>query len=975
MDILGILVGIISVIALFAALGAEAEVKSPEPGNPKLPTVSQSRKIPLAVGRTMVSGPNVIEATKFVTYNNKEEGINYYQNLEFAVAYGPGRLYSIWSSDRLVWEPSEGDLEEDGDTVFIAKINLFGSAKTPGEGGMRGDITFCKGSASGYNFPGWDVLTGRDQPGYPLLSRVLFSWGAGSNNRGFYWGNSANYRPLEFEYGFFPNPLNHVSNHIVGNGTEEAANPAYVLYEILKSPSYGTSSAATVDTTALAEMAVTLHTEGIGIRRTWYTESAMEIEEEILALVDGVRYRDPATGFIVYKLLRDDYSGIPTVTDSEIVDMSVAANSMSSVPNKISITYLDGDSHYKEKKLTETNIASRLATGYDIQKDLSFLGAGNATSAGRLLTRTVRKESKPRRSGKIVLNRIAWDWSRGDTFIINSEREGIVSLPVRINEHKRNDIGDRQITIDFIEEVFVSGGAIFDTPITGIDDNDVAAGVITDFTAIPLPRHLYRSGIAGYDAAKFGVLASDPVVSSSAFYIEMASGVWVRGAAQSFASPLTPTGSFVYNEDTLSAQGVIFSDTAMGAGVIDTFKNVLLVVRSSTEYEFICYRSSSYDNVTGITTFATCSRGLYGPQPLAIVATDKFYQLKDLALIDTPLAAGYSNQSYRLVDETGLGEEVTATQTVDSEERSVAPQAPGYFGITGNPTPGARTGGFTFTFASRNYETAQLIGMQAWTSNVAESLGANESITIQCWDKTNNTLLLDYTDAYTTEVTQGFRLVGLTTELEFLGTTYDSGTGLISPDTSVCVFDYSAIAESLWYATEGGTQVMYDSNGKQATGLDTATGLGSGAAVNTYPLPAGKYYFEVHVTTLAGTTQPAIGVIDETQKSTANFSGSLMAVQTPAASNWGGSGNVGGFVNGSRICVAVDTATREVWIRKNGDVWAGGGDPTLGTLPYKTLTGLGALLPYADVRSGASVNGRFASGHSYTRPSGFAVWG
>ena len=48
-----------------------------------------------------------------------------------------------------------------------------------------------------------------------------------------------------------------------------------------------------------------------------------------------------------------------------------------------------------------------------------------------------------------------------------------------------------------------------------------------------------------------------------------------------------------------------------------------------------------------------------------------------------------------------------------------------------------------------------------------------------------------------------------------------------------------------------------------------------------------------------------------------------------------------------RFGVAVDTATRQVWIRQvssgSSGIWAGGGDPAAGTLPSRVLAGTGGL--------------------------------
>ena len=975
MDPISILIGIVAVIALFSAIQVGIEVKSPEPGNPKLPTVSQSRKIPLAVGRTLVSGPNVLDAAKHSVYHNSQQEDNYGQNIEMAIAYGPGILYSLWSADKKVWEDSVTPLSNNGDSIYIDDVNFYGGATVPGKGGLRGHMDYCRGDSSGYIFPNWEAITGRLQPGYPTLARVLFYGGTSNPIHRFYWGNAESYRPVEFEYGFFPNPLSHPSNHIIGNGNSAAANPAYVLYEILKSNKFGTSSPASVDTNAIAAMAATLSAEALGIRRTWYTESALEIEKEILDLIDGVRYRDPATGHVVYKLLRDDYTGIPIVTDAEILNLSIAANSMSGVPNKLSVTYLDGGTHYKEKKLTETNIASRTSTGFDIQKDLSFMGAGDSATAAKILTREVRKASKPRRSGRVTLNRIAWDWARGDTFIINSELEGIVSLPVRVNEHKRNDLTNRQITIDFIEEVFVSGGAIFDIPVAEIDDQAVNSAVITDFAAIQIPRHLYRSGIDGYDKVKFGVLAADPVISSDGYFIEVSDGgVWVRSSEKSFVAPMTPTGSFAYSATTIVVQGSVLSSVAAGVGVIDDFVNILMIVRSSTEYEFLCYRTATLDPGTGITTFANCTRGLYGPQPLEITPTDKVYPLEALNLVDKTFNEGYTNQLYRLVDVTAIDETTTTDQTISSKDIYNAPQAPGRFGFSGDPYPPAKSGWFDISFYSRNYDYAVTNGMASWASTTKEALGANETMSLEVWDKTNNTLLLAYVDRYTSESSQRFMLVGTTTEIEVLGYTSDSVTGLTSPNVSTCTFDYTAPPSSAWWAKDGGSEISYDFSALVVTGLDGAGSSGIKAAVNSYSLVSGKYYFEIVVDTIPTSGYPFIGIIDDTMRASNDWYGSLMAVQFGSSGDFGGSGTIGGFVRYDTICVAVDTTTREVWIRKNTDAWAGGGDPTLGTTPYKTLTGTGAIVPYVDLAFGQKVTARFGSGHNKGIPAGYAVW-
>jgi hypothetical protein len=91
--------------ALF--LPQTAATQSPTRGNPKLPTVSQSRRIPLVLGKCLVEGPNVIDADSYTTTKltrklkglfsstKVDVGFKYYQSMDVGIAHGEGVLYEI----------------------------------------------------------------------------------------------------------------------------------------------------------------------------------------------------------------------------------------------------------------------------------------------------------------------------------------------------------------------------------------------------------------------------------------------------------------------------------------------------------------------------------------------------------------------------------------------------------------------------------------------------------------------------------------------------------------------------------------------------------------------------------------------------------------------------------------------------------------------------------------------------------------
>ena len=126
---------------------------------------------------------------------------------------------------------------------------------------------------------------------------------------------------------------------------------------------------------------------------------------------------------------------------------------------------------------------------------------------------------------------------------------------------------------------------------------------------------------------------------------------------------------------------------------------------------------------------------------------------------------------------------------------------------------------------------------------------------------------------------------------------------------------------------------------------------------------SGKCYFSVYVTCSASGANVGAGVGDATWVSSnaAHYAGGSSGSGSLTVGLWGVNRSVyfngsviataaGGFTsNAGYVQVAVDTATRKVWLRVGGAAWVGGGDPATGTLPTATLSGSGALYVVATV--------------------------
>ena len=87
-------------------------------------------------------------------------------------------------------------------------------------------------------------------------------------------------------------------------------------------------------------------------------------------------------------------------------------------------------------------------------------------------------------------------------------------------------------------------------------------------------------------------------------------------------------------------------------------------------------------------------------------------------------------------------------------------------------------------------------------------------------------------------------------------------------------------------------------------------------------------------------------------------------------------GNVGAIAAGDFVQIAINTS-RQVWVRKGGGAYVGGGDPAAGTSPTATLSGSGDIYPIGSVDRLSTTAPRYvqlapdAASTTGTAPSGF----
>lgn len=89
----------------------------------------------------------------------------------------------------------------------------------------------------------------------------------------------------------------------------------------------------------------------------------------------------------------------------------------------------------------------------------------------------------------------------------------------------------------------------------------------------------------------------------------------------------------------------------------------------------------------------------------------------------------------------------------------------------------------------------------------------------------------------------------------------------------------------------------------------------------------------------------------------------------------------GGSGSPADVQIAVRVATRRVWVRVNGGVWHGGGDPVADTSPTVTLSGTGAIYAQGTITRAGAAAGRYVDLHGTAAtttgavPAGFTAAG
>lgn len=632
-----------------------AELLRPKPKGPRaasiddidFPTAEENRPIPVVFGTCKVAGPNVTWYGDLKTKAIKKDGglfasdvtvgYQYYLGIEMVLCHGPvEEIVDIFADDISTNIPystrtlsfsglgggsytfvittgrQKADAADVSTYTFFLE-NLFGGKEK--EGGLSGTMRVYKGTQAQTANAYMVAKRAKPLPAYPGFCYAV--------SEQMYLGTSAYVKPFAFIIKRRPNQLGLTANrHQIGDD----ANPACMIYEIATDVTWGCGILpALIDVAGLQAIGNTLHAEGMGLSMLCNGGTAgLDLIDEILRHIDGVRYTDPQTGLISFKLAREDYvpASLPQYGPSEITSLNFSRASWSETKNTVKLTYVDRALNYTERSVQAQDLANVQARNGEIDmEDVEYRGFTNSTVATKVVNKVLKTLSYPGAKYNLRMNRKAWALRPGSVFRATWPNAGILDVVLRVIRIDYGDGTSQGIEVDAVEDIFAVDYNAYPVPPTnGWVDPVAAATAVTAQYAFEAPYELIK------EENRYGVVVaarSGALDEGYEIHADAAGGVSYKPLNTS--NTFTPSGTLTaqYDRSTAALDTVGFTLQAaidMPDGAPLTTEEMLsgkglALIQSAAGEEWVAWQTV-VDNGDGTFTVKPVMRGVYDTVPL-----------------------------------------------------------------------------------------------------------------------------------------------------------------------------------------------------------------------------------------------------------------------------------------------------------------------------------------------------------------------
>ena len=240
---------------------------------------------------------------------------------------------------------------------------------------------------------------------------------------------------------------------------EEDLNPAEAIYEILVNEDWGCDykHKSRIDIRSLLKLGITCEEEGLGISALiTNVQQASVYIDKILTHINGVKFDNPCTGKLEFKLIRNDYNveDLTVFDTSNCISLEFNRLDWSETLSSISVNFTLASNKYETGQLVSSDIANRYLTG--MYKDNSVDGSyfTTAPNAKWLADVQLLTAGYPLASVAIKCNRVGYNKTIGEPIVVNWKPYGIEKQVFRITDIDYACITSNTISIQAVEDVF-----------------------------------------------------------------------------------------------------------------------------------------------------------------------------------------------------------------------------------------------------------------------------------------------------------------------------------------------------------------------------------------------------------------------------------------------------------------------------------------------------------------------------------------
>lgn len=290
-----------------------------------------------------------------------------------------------------------------------------------------------------------------------------------------------------------------------------AMNPAHIIFECFTNRVWGRGlPRSAMDEASFTDVATALALEGFGLCLKWNRQDSIErFVQSVLDTIAGVAYTDRTTGLIKLALIRGDYTfaSLPLfdVNNGVVAITEAASSAPSSQVTECIVTYHDPITD-KDRKVRVHNVAATQYAGGANAISRSYPGIPTPALALRVAQRDLRAASSTLRRFTVTLDRRGWNLYPGQVIRIRDIERGIPDMAVRIGRFEDGNLGNGQIRITAVQDVFSMPSESYVTPQPGGWNPPASRPCIGRNRVIEIP---YAAVVRSLSAADFNALTGD----------------------------------------------------------------------------------------------------------------------------------------------------------------------------------------------------------------------------------------------------------------------------------------------------------------------------------------------------------------------------------------------------------------------------------------------------------------------------------